>query len=62
MNNKKLLRSTKNRSILGVCGGLADFFGISPLGVRLIFIFTMPLSLIIYIILANSIDDTPCSL
>ena len=62
MNNRKLLRSAKNRSILGVCGGIADFLGISALGVRLIFILTLPLSLIIYIILANSIEDTPRSL
>ena len=28
MNNKKLFRSTTNRMVCGVCGGLGDFFGI----------------------------------
>ncbi len=26
MNNKKLFRSTTNRMVCGVCGGLGDFF------------------------------------
>ena len=30
MNNKKLFRSTTNRMVCGVCGGLGDFFGIDP--------------------------------
>lgn len=36
---KKLFRSRKNRMIAGVCGGLADYFGMDPTWVRLIFIF-----------------------
>lgn len=35
---KKLYRSREDRIILGVCGGLADYFVIDPLVVRLIFI------------------------
>ena len=36
--NKKLYRSTTDRRIAGVCGGLADYLGIDPLVVRLIFV------------------------
>lgn len=56
MSDKKLMRSTRDRSLLGICGGIADYFGISSLGVRLIFIVTFPVSVLIYIILANSMD------
>jgi phage shock protein C len=34
---KKLYRSRNNRMIAGVCAGLADFFGIDPTVVRLLF-------------------------
>ena len=37
-NIKKIYRSRKNRIIFGVCGGLAEYFGISPLLIRLLFI------------------------
>jgi phage shock protein PspC (stress-responsive transcriptional regulator) len=38
INEKKTLRrSRKNRIFAGVCGGLADFFGISPFWFRLAF-------------------------
>jgi phage shock protein C len=37
-HRKKLYRSKKDRIILGVCGGLADYFVIDPLVIRLIFI------------------------
>ena len=33
---KRLYRSRKNRMIGGVCGGLAEYFGIDPVVVRLI--------------------------
>lgn len=62
MNNNKLRKSYRQRSLLGVCGGIAEFFGISPLSIRLIFILTMPVSFIIYIILANTLDDSPPTL
>ncbi|MBM6616809.1 PspC domain-containing protein [Bacillus suaedaesalsae] len=57
----KLRKSYKDKSISGVCGGLAEFFGISSLAVRLIFIF-LPANLLIYIILANTMHDNPPSL
>lgn len=57
LNKKKLKRSSRDKSIQGVCGGIAEFFGISSFSIRLIFIFTMPASFIVYIILANSLDE-----
>ena len=35
-NEKKLYRSNRNRMICGVCAGLAEYFGIDPTVVRLI--------------------------
>jgi phage shock protein C len=59
---KNILRkSSTDRSITGVCGGIAEFFGISSLAVRLIFIF-LPANIIIYLILANTMSDSPPSL
>lgn len=37
MKNKKLYRSSTNKMIGGVCAGVADFFGIDPTIVRVIF-------------------------
>lgn len=36
MNEKKLYRSTRNSKILGVCGGIAAYFGIDATVVRVI--------------------------
>ncbi|WP_084134519.1 PspC domain-containing protein [Paenibacillus harenae] len=57
LHKNKLKRSSRDKSIQGVCGGIAEFFGISSFSIRLIFILTMPASLIIYIVLTNSLDD-----
>lgn len=35
---KKLYRSTKNRMIFGVCGGLGEYFGVDPTLIRLFWI------------------------
>ena len=59
---RKLKKSSTQKSIFGVCGGLAEFFGISALGVRLIFLVTLPVSFIIYVILVNSLEDSNVSL
>ncbi|GAA0362689.1 hypothetical protein GCM10008932_14010 [Alkalibacterium iburiense] len=37
--DKKLTRSRNNRALQGVCGGIAEYFGISSFGIRLIFLF-----------------------
>ena len=51
---KKLYRSRKDRMIAGVCGGLAQHFGMDPTWVRLFFILLFFLggcSILIYIIM-----------
>jgi len=35
---KKLYRSRKDRKIWGICGGLAEYFDIDPVVVRVIFV------------------------
>ena len=38
MEPRKLYRSRNNRMLAGVCSGLANFFGIDPTVVRLVFV------------------------
>ena len=38
-NVKKLYRSTSDRMIAGICGGLGEYFGIDSTLVRLVFVF-----------------------
>jgi phage shock protein PspC (stress-responsive transcriptional regulator) len=40
-NQKKLRRSRSDRVVAGVCGGLADFFGISAFWFRLAFLIAL---------------------
>lgn len=52
---KKLAKSRKNRMIDGVCGGIANFFGIDPTIIRLIWVAAVLLKgagIILYIIAA----------
>lgn len=39
--NRKLRRSRRNRVFFGVCGGLGEFFGISPIWFRLAFLIAL---------------------
>lgn len=51
---KKMHRSTSNKMIAGVCGGLGDYFGIDATIVRIIFVvllLTGSLGFWLYIIL-----------
>ncbi|MDQ0228218.1 PspC domain-containing protein [Metabacillus niabensis] len=57
----KLRKSSSDKSISGVCGGIAEYFGISSLAVRLIFIF-LPANILIYLILTNTMSENPPSL
>ena len=62
MNGKKLYRIRTGRKILGVCGGLADFFGLDPSLIRiatLILILFGGLSLWVYIILWLIVPKAP---
>ena len=38
-NEKRLFRSRDDRMIAGICGGLAEYFGIDSSIIRLIFVF-----------------------
>ncbi|MBF0543167.1 MAG: PspC domain-containing protein [Candidatus Riflebacteria bacterium] len=49
---KPLCRSTKNRWLFGVCGGFAEFFGVPPILIRVLFIFPpflLPLFFFVYL-------------
>lgn len=59
---KRLYRSRKENSIAGVCGGIAEFFGIDPTIVRLLFVaFALAggPGIVVYIILALIIPEEP---
>lgn len=59
---KKLYKSTRNRKLAGVCGGLGEYFNIDPTIVRLILVVLMlacGTGLLAYIIAALVMDDAP---
>ena len=59
---KKLYRSSEDRHIAGVCGGLAEYFEIDSSIVRLLFVLfalTGGPGLLIYIILAIVVPEEP---
>lgn len=59
---RKLYRSRSDRSIAGVCGGLADYLNADPLAVRLLTLFLMifaGLSIWVYIILWLVVPEEP---
>lgn len=63
--SKKLVRSRNDRMIVGVCGGLAEYFQIDPVLVRLAFaIFTLaggagPLAYLLLAILMPLENEEP---
>lgn len=60
---KKLYRSTTNRKIMGVCGGLAEYFNADPTIVRLIAVvaafFSLGAAVLFYLIASLVIPDSP---
>lgn len=38
MNEKRLTKSSTNRMICGVCGGIAEYFNIDPTIIRLLWV------------------------
>lgn len=38
MENKRLYRSVRDKQIAGVCGGIAEYFSIDPILVRVVFV------------------------
>lgn len=54
MNSKKIYRSTENKILFGVCGGIAEYFQIDALLIRALFVllfFSGP-GIFLYVILA----------
>jgi len=47
---KKLYRSNSDKILGGVCGGMAEYFGIDPLIVRLLFVVFLGPALLFYIL------------
>ena len=59
---KRLYKSRKNRMIAGVCGGIAEYFNVDPVLVRVIavlFFFTGGAALIAYIVGLIIMPDQP---
>jgi len=59
-NEKKLTRSSSDRIILGVCGGLADYFEVDPVIVRVIFVLLAlgsGFGVLLYLILAIAVPS-----
>ena len=57
--NRKLVRSSSNRMIAGVCGGLAEYFDVDPTLVRVAYImltfFTAFSGILVYMVLCIAI-------
>ena len=54
MQKSRLYRSSSDKMIAGVCGGLGDFFGLDPTLVRLVFVVLALLGghgLLVYLVL-----------
>ncbi len=63
MNGKKLYKSRNDKKISGVCAGIAEYFGIDPTLIRLLWavvtLFTIGTGLIAYILCAIIIPEMP---
>ena len=60
--NKKLYKSNTNKMLEGVCGGIAEYFGIDPTIVRLAWVVFCALGgsgILAYIIAAIIIPNAP---
>jgi phage shock protein C len=64
--NRKLTKSRSDKKLWGVCGGLGEFFGISSVWVRLIFVAVFFMgwgsSLFLYIALGLILNKGPLDL
>ena len=59
---RKLMRSRTNKRIFGVCGGIAEYFGLDPTIVRVLFALSVVFwgsTLIVYFILAIAMKKEP---
>ncbi|QKS69980.1 PspC domain-containing protein [Paenalkalicoccus suaedae] len=55
----KLIRSSNEKVLYGVCSGIADYFSISTFLVRLVFLLTISVSIWVYIVLSMYLDEGP---
>ena len=63
MNEKKLYKSSTDKKLAGVCGGIAEYFGIGSTLVRLgwvVFSLLGGSGLLAYLIAAIIMPDQPC--
>jgi phage shock protein PspC (stress-responsive transcriptional regulator) len=58
---KRLYRDENNKVLGGVCSGLASYFGVDPILVRVIFIVTLGISFVPYLILWIAVPSTAAS-
>lgn len=59
-NGKKLRKSKTDKKLFGVCGGLAEYFGIDPIWIRLgwaILVFVYGTGILLYFIFALIMSD-----
>ncbi len=61
---KKLYKSTSDKKLCGVCGGVAEYFGIDPTIVRIVWVLatcllTWGAGLLVYVIAAFVIPERP---
>ncbi|MFC4811458.1 PspC domain-containing protein [Paenibacillus sp. GCM10023250] len=60
---KKLYRSTLNRKLTGLAGGIGDWLGVDPTIVRLLFIvsgvFSLGATLLVYVIASVLVPKAP---
>jgi len=62
MSYKQLYKSAQNKVVLGVCGGIGEYFGIDPTVIRIIWIilmFVFGSGVLAYIIAALIIPKEP---
>ncbi len=63
-DSKRLYRSLDERMLVGVCGGVADYFNLDPTLVRVLFVLfslTGGSGLVVYIIMAIIVPEEPTS-
>jgi phage shock protein C len=59
---KRLYRSRSDRMFKGVCGGLAEYFGLDPILIRVVFVvslFVGGIGLISYVLLWLFVPEEP---
>ncbi len=62
MGNKRLYRSRTDKQIAGICGGVADYLGVDPTIVRIVWLLLTLAGgpgLILYIVMAFVVPEEP---